>query len=66
MTKDGDYLDQLFLSGTPPPWIVQLRCGNLRASALRTLLERCWPDMLALLLESRAVLLYADQMEALT
>jgi len=55
VTKDADFLDQL-LADAPQPWVVQLRCGNLRALALRTLLEGCWPDVLALLPESRAVL----------
>ena len=65
VTKDADFLDQLLLSDAPPPWVVQLRCGNLRAQALRTLLEGCWPDVLALLPDSRAVLVYADRLETL-
>jgi len=63
VTKDADFQDRLLLSDAPPPWVVQLRCGNLRARSLRELLEACWPQVLALLGAHRLVLVYLDRLE---
>lgn len=28
VTKDADFTDRILLMDAPPPWVVQLRCGN--------------------------------------
>lgn len=65
VTKDADFQDRLLLSDAPPPWVVQLRCGNLRARPLRELLETCWPRVLELLAAHRLVLVYPDHLEGM-
>lgn len=49
VTKDADFTDRMLAQATPPPWVVQVRCGNLRARAPREFLEGYWPRVLALL-----------------
>lgn len=66
LTKDADFTDRLLLSDAPPPWVVQLRCGNLRARALRELLEAVWPLVLTLLPDYRLVQVFPDRVEGLS
>lgn len=66
VTKDADFTDRMLAQSAPPPWVVQVRCGNLRARALREFLEDCWPRVLALLPEHRLIVVYLDRIEALT
>lgn len=66
VTKDADFTDRMLAQATPPPWVVQVRCGNLRARALREFLESCWPRVLALLPGHRLIVVYPDRIEALT
>ncbi len=65
VTKDADFTDRILLTDAPPPWVVQLRCGNLRARALLEFLERQWPQILILLPEHRLVLVHLDHIQAL-
>ena len=48
LTKDTDFYNRILLS-SPPPWVVQLLCGNLRKQALLALLAAAWPDIQGLL-----------------
>lgn len=64
ITKDADFRDRAMLLETPLPWVIQLCCGNLRASALRALLEDQWPKVAALLPAHRLVRVFPDHLEA--
>lgn len=66
VTKAADFIDRILARDVPPPWVVQVRCGNLRARALREFLEQRWPQVVALLPEHRLILLSWDRIEALT
>lgn len=65
VTKDADFLDYVVLDDGPPPWVVQLRCGNLRARELREFLEAQWPRVLALLPDYRMLQVYTDRIEGI-
>lgn len=66
VTKDADFTDRVLLADGPPPWVVQLRCGNLRARALREFLKGRWPQVLAFLPGHRLILVFPDRIEALS
>lgn len=66
VTKDADFTDRVLSQGSPPPWVVRLHCGNLRARAMRLFLEEHWPQVEALLPEHRLIQVYLDRIEALT
>ncbi|MBB5233182.1 hypothetical protein [Deinococcus budaensis] len=66
MTKTIGLTDHILLSDASPPWVVQLRCGNLRARALREFLESQWSQVLTLLPGHRLVQLYADRIKAVS
>lgn len=63
VTKDADFLDYVLLEDGPPPWVVQLRCGNLRARELREFLESQWLRVLELLPEYRILQVHLDRIE---
>ncbi len=65
VTEDADFLDYVLLEDGPPPWVVQLRCGNLRARPLREFLEAQWPRVLALLPEYQLLQVHVDRIEGL-
>lgn len=65
LTKDADFVDQMFLSDAPPPWVIQVRCGNLRLKALREWLAERLPLARELLPQNRLVSVFADRIEAL-
>lgn len=48
VTKDADFTDRVLSRNGPPPWVVRLHCGNLRAREMRLFLERHWPQIEAL------------------
>lgn len=66
VTKDADFTDRALLVGGPPPWVVQLHCGNLRARPMRLFLEAQWPRVEALLPRHRLIQVYLDRIEAVT
>lgn len=66
VTKDADFTDRVLALDAPPPWVVRLHCGNLRARPMREFLERQWTLIEALLPEHRLIQVYLDRMEALT
>ncbi len=39
VTKDADFIDRMLALDAPPPWLVRLHCGNLRARPMREFLE---------------------------
>jgi predicted nuclease of predicted toxin-antitoxin system len=63
LTKDGDFSDRI-LAGSPPPWVVHLRFGNLRRREFHELLARLWPRIEVLLRDHKLVRVYADRLEA--
>lgn len=63
VTKDADFADRI-LVGTPPPWIVHLRFGNLRRRDYHALLARLWPRIEALLPAHKLIAVYEDRIEA--
>lgn len=65
VTKDADFMDYVLLEGGPPPWVVQLRCGNLRARELHEFLEAQWPRVLALLPEYQLLQVSTDRIEGI-
>lgn len=48
LTKDDDFVKLLGQQG-PPPYIVWLRCGNVRNEELRRIVVEAWPRTQALL-----------------
>lgn len=66
VTKDADFTDRVLLQDGPPPWVVQLHCGNLRAREMRLFLEAQWPRVLALLPQRRLIQVHLDRIEAVT
>ncbi|WP_420595450.1 DUF5615 family PIN-like protein [Deinococcus sp.] len=64
LTKDTDFYDRILLS-SPPPWVVQLLCGNLRKRALLDLLGVAWPSVQALLPEHKLVQIRLDTVEGI-
>lgn len=66
VTKDADFTDRALLMDGPPPWVVQLHCGNLRARPMRLFLEAQWPRVLALLPQHRLIQVHLDRIQAVT
>lgn len=66
VTKDADFTDRMLALDAPPPWLVRLHCGNLRARPMREFLEAQWPRVEALLPQYRLIQVYLDRIEALT
>ena len=64
VSKDADFSDRIIL-GTPPPWVVHLRFGNLRRKDFHALLARVWPQIESLLKSNKLVNVYADQVEGI-
>ena len=64
ITKDVDFYNRSML-GSPPPWMVQLLCGNLRKRALLDLLGVAWPSVQALLPEHKLVQIRLDTVEGI-
>ena len=64
VSKDADFSDRIIL-GTPPPWVVHLRFGNLRRKDFHALLARVWPQVESLLKSNKLVNLYADRVEGI-
>ncbi|MFD1733036.1 DUF5615 family PIN-like protein [Deinococcus malanensis] len=65
VTKDADFTDRMLALDVPPPWVVRLHCGNLRAREMRAFLEATWPRIEALLPTHRLLQVYLDRIEAL-
>ena len=63
VSKDADFSSRA-MSGSPPPWVVHLRFGNLRARDYHALLARLWPRVEALLPEHKLICVYADRIES--
>ena len=64
ITKDADFSSRIMLS-EPPPWVVHLRFGNMRAKDLRFHLERSWSAIAELLPEHKLINVYLDRIEAI-
>ncbi|OLV18817.1 DUF5615 family PIN-like protein [Deinococcus marmoris] len=65
VTKDADFTDMALLQGHPPPWVVRLHCGNLRARDMRLFLEAHWQTVEARLPECGVINVYPDRVEGL-
>jgi predicted nuclease of predicted toxin-antitoxin system len=65
VSKDADFSHRMMLA-SPPPWVVHLRFGNLRAGDFHALLARLWPGIEALLPANKLVNVYADRIEAVS
>ncbi len=65
VTKDADFTDMAPLQGQPPPWVVRLLCGNLRARDMRLFLEAHWQTVEARLPECGVINVYPDRVEGL-
>ncbi|WP_139322715.1 DUF5615 family PIN-like protein [Deinococcus marmoris] len=65
LTKDTDFYDRILLS-SPPPWVVQLLCGNLRKQALLALLTGAWPDIQSLLPTHKLIQVRLGSVEGVT
>jgi predicted nuclease of predicted toxin-antitoxin system len=63
VSKDADFSDRIML-GSPPPWVVHLRFGNLRLADYHARLAKVWPNVEALLPANKLVCVYADRIEA--
>ena len=65
VSKDADFSDRIII-GTPPPWVVHLRFGNLRRRDYHALLARVWPQIETLLQSHKLVNVYADRVEGIS
>lgn len=63
VTKDADFSDRVLLQG-PPPWVVQLKCGNMRWKEFRAFMEAVWPQVEPFLPAHKLVRVYPDRIEA--
>jgi predicted nuclease of predicted toxin-antitoxin system len=63
LTKDADF-SGLILPRRPPPWVVQLRIGNVQRTEYHQLLNRIWSRVEALLPEHKLIRVFADRLEA--
>lgn len=54
LTKDAAFYDRILLA-SPPPWVVQVACGNVRRRDLLALLEAAWPAVERLLPEHKLI-----------
>ena len=64
VSKDADFSDRI-ITQTPPPWVVHLRCGNLRRNEFHALLARAWPQIETLLKSHKLVNVYSDRLEGI-
>ena len=64
VSKDADFSERIII-GTPPPWVVHLRFGNLRRNEFHTRLEGAWPRVEALLKSHKLVNVYLDRVEGI-
>lgn len=65
VSKDADFSDRIII-GTPPPWVVHLRFGNLRRRDCHALLARVWPQIETLLQSHKLVNVYTDRVEGIS
>lgn len=65
VTKDVDFSDRILVS-EPPPWIVQLRFGNMRANEFHTFLTLLWPKVESYLPEHKLIHVYRDRIDAVS
>lgn len=63
VSKDADFADRV-MAATPPPWVVQLRFGNVRRAAFESLLARAWPGVESLLPAHKLIRVFADRIES--
>ncbi len=66
VTKDADFTNRVTLQEVPPPWVVQLCCGNLLFAPLRAFMKASWPHVERLLPEHKLIRLYLDHIEAIS
>lgn len=62
VTKDADFSARAMVS-EPPPWVIHLRIGNLRMRDFHELLQRIWPQVLALSTTHQLLTVYPDRIE---
>jgi predicted nuclease of predicted toxin-antitoxin system len=65
VTKDADFSERILLA-EPPPWVIQLRFGNIRRAEFHTFLEQVWPRLESYLLGHKLINLYRDRIEAVS
>jgi predicted nuclease of predicted toxin-antitoxin system len=63
VTKDADFSARIMF-GSPPPWIVHLRIGNLRLATYDRALAKLWPSVEALSPAHKLVCVYEDRIES--
>jgi len=63
VSKDADFAARILATG-PPPWIVQIRLGNLRLAEFRTVITNLWPQVEALLPAYKLINVYREHIEA--
>ena len=63
VSKDADFSARIMLS-SPPPWVVRLALGNLRARDYHAALTRAWPRIEALLPAHKLLIVHAERIEA--
>lgn len=63
VTKDSDFSNRMILH-TPPPWVVHLKFGNLSRRDYHERLARLWPEVEALLPQTKLVNVYHNRVEA--
>lgn len=64
VSKDADFSTRIIL-GTPPPWVVHVRFGNLRRMEFHARLAKAWPQVEALLKTHKLVNIYLDRVEGI-
>lgn len=62
VTKDSDFSDWIMLSD-PPPRVIHLRIGNLRLQEFGKLVEHIWPEVQALVMRHKLVIVFPDVIE---
>jgi predicted nuclease of predicted toxin-antitoxin system len=64
LTKDADFFDLMSLRGAPPK-VIWVRTGNLRRTALESMLRDRWLEIRSLSREADLVVVHDDRLEAL-
>ena len=64
VTQDSDFSERMLLK-SPPPWVVQVRVGNMRVRDFRRFLDTVWPRVWELLADHKLIILHRDRLEAI-
>lgn len=60
VTKDTDFTARI-LTTNPPPWVVHVRVGNMRRTALHAFLAQHWKQIESHLPRHKLVLVFSDR-----